>query len=154
MAVPAFGTLSMLAIAQEALYGTYGSGTITGPISIYDMVNGGNTNGSGNSYPTVNAGCDPNPTNRGYTYFTCQLKSSPNTSFGVWFTGTLANFGTGDTVYTDSGGNSTLSAGDYFVIAASGGINFRSFFGCSDQDCPSFTVNSSGVITSTACGCP
>jgi hypothetical protein len=66
----------------------------------------------------------------------------------------LANFGTGDTVYTDSGGNSTLSAGDYFVIAASGGINFRSFFGCSDQDCPSFTVNSSGVITSTACGCP
>ena len=37
MAVPSSGTLSMLAIAQEALYGTYGSGTITGPISIYDM---------------------------------------------------------------------------------------------------------------------
>ena len=54
MAVPGSGTLSMLNIAQEALYGTWGSGTITGPISLYDMVNGGNTNGSGNSYPTVN----------------------------------------------------------------------------------------------------
>jgi len=61
MAVPGSGTLSMLNIAQEALYGTWGSGTITGPISLYDMVNGGNTNGSGNSYPTVNTGCLPNP---------------------------------------------------------------------------------------------
>ena len=54
MAVPNTGTLSQLAMAQEALYGTYGSGTVTGPISLYDMVNSGNTNGSGNSYPTVN----------------------------------------------------------------------------------------------------
>ena len=61
MAVPTSGTLSMLNIAQEALYGTWGSGTITGPISIYDMINGGNSNGSGNSYPTVNDGCTPNP---------------------------------------------------------------------------------------------
>jgi hypothetical protein len=64
MAVPTSGTLSMLNIAQEALYGTWGSGTITGPISIYDMINGGNSNGSGNSYPTVNDGCTPNPVTR------------------------------------------------------------------------------------------
>tara|TARA_R110000796_G_scaffold80035_1_gene177281 strand:- start:24 stop:1142 length:1119 start_codon:yes stop_codon:yes gene_type:complete len=64
MAVPSSGTLSQLGLAQEALYGTYGSGTITGPISIYDMVNGGDLKGSGNSYPTVNDDCTPNPTTR------------------------------------------------------------------------------------------
>ena len=35
MAVPTSGAIIiMLNIAQEALYGTWGSGTITGPISI------------------------------------------------------------------------------------------------------------------------
>ncbi len=65
MAVPTTGALNMLNMAREALYGTWGSGTITGPISLYDMVNGGNTNGSGNSYPAINQGCLPNPANRG-----------------------------------------------------------------------------------------
>ena len=64
MAVPGSGTLSMKSIAQEALYGTYGSGTITNPISLYDMVNGGQANGSGNNYPTVNTACLPNPADR------------------------------------------------------------------------------------------
>ena len=67
MAVPSSGTLSMQSLAQECLYGTYGSGTITGPISMYNLVNGGNTGGgatSGNTYPTVNTGCIPNPANR------------------------------------------------------------------------------------------
>ena len=157
MAVPSSGTLSMQSLAQECLYGTYGSGTITGPISMYNLVNGGNTGGgatSGNTYPTINTGCDPNPTNRGYTYFTCQLSASPNTVYGTWFTGAFADFGKGDTVYTDSGGNTTLPAGTYFTTAASGGINFRNFFGCGNLDCPVFTVNSSGVITSTTCACP
>ena len=158
MAVPDSGTLSMQDIAQERLNSTYGSGSVTGPISMYNLVNGGNTGGavtSGNTYPAVNTGCDPNPTNRGYTYFTCQLSASPFTDFGVWFTGTLADFGVGDTVYTDSGGSGTLSAGTYFVTAASGDINFRSFFGCDGiNECPSFEVNSSGVITTASCGCP
>ena len=64
MAVPGSGQLSQLAMAQEALYGTYGSGSVTGPISLYDMVNGGNTNGSGNSYPAINTNCTPNPAQR------------------------------------------------------------------------------------------
>jgi hypothetical protein len=45
MAVPSSGTLTMLGLAQEALYGTYGSGTITSPIHMYDLVNGGNSAG-------------------------------------------------------------------------------------------------------------
>ena len=64
MAVPTSGTLSLKAIAQEALYGTYGSGTITNPIYLYDLVNGGNSAGSGNFYPTVNEDCLPNPAAR------------------------------------------------------------------------------------------
>ena len=64
MAVPTSGTLSLKAIAQEALYGTYGSGTITNPIHLYDLVNGGDLAGSGNSYPTVNEDCLPNPASR------------------------------------------------------------------------------------------
>ena len=69
MAVPTSGVLTMLGLAQEALYGTYGSGTITSPIHMYDLVNGGNSAGSGNSYPTVNTGCIPNPTNRNGVLF-------------------------------------------------------------------------------------
>ena len=63
MAVPGSGILSMKAMAQEALYGTYGSGTITGSIGLYALVNGGNQN-SGNTYPAVNQNCLPNPANR------------------------------------------------------------------------------------------
>ena len=64
MAVPTSGVLSMKAMAQEALYATYGSGTITGSIGLYALVNGGNQN-SGNTYPTVNENCLPNPATRG-----------------------------------------------------------------------------------------
>jgi len=63
MAVPTSGVLTIQGLAQEALYGTYGSGTVTPPIHIFDMVNGGNSHGSGNSYPLVNQDCLPNPVN-------------------------------------------------------------------------------------------
>ena len=69
MAVPSSGVLTLEGIAQEALYGTYGSGTITAPIHMYDLVNGGNSAGSGNSYPTVNTACIPNPTTRNGVLF-------------------------------------------------------------------------------------
>ena len=64
MAVPSSGTLSMQDIAQERLNSTYGSGSVTGPISMYNLINGGNTGGavnSGNNYPALNTGCDPHP---------------------------------------------------------------------------------------------
>ena len=61
--VPASGILSMKSMAQEALHGTYGSGTIVNPISLYDMTNGGQVNGSGDDYPVVNQDCLPNPAN-------------------------------------------------------------------------------------------
>jgi len=54
MAVPGSGTLTLLALAQECYYGTYGSGTITGPIVLSDLISGGNSGGSGMVYPPIN----------------------------------------------------------------------------------------------------
>ena len=105
MAVPNTGTLSQLAMAQEALYGTYGSGTVTGPISLYDMVNGGNTNGSGNSYPTVNTGCLPNPANRGSNQLTAVTDAMGAGSTTYYYNsniGDASNLSVGDYLYTDS----------------------------------------------------
>ncbi len=114
MAIPTSGVLSVYAMAQEALYGTYGSGTITGPISIYDMVNGGDSHGSGNSYPTVNDNCTPNPLERTAVplyqmYKSSQLNdgtpliSGPFTYYVNQDDATLASdLGDGDRIYSDS----------------------------------------------------
>ena len=57
MAVPSSGELLMRKLAKEKLYDDYNSAQgITGPISMYDLVNGGNTNGSGHSYDITNTG--------------------------------------------------------------------------------------------------
>ena len=76
MAVPGSGTLSMQDIAQERLNSTYGSGNVSGPISMYNLVNGGNTGGavtSGNTYPAINTGCTPNPADGGVALVTALL---------------------------------------------------------------------------------
>jgi hypothetical protein len=55
MAVPGSGELEMGSLAVEKLYDNYNStGVISGQVSMYDLVNGGNTNGSGNSYDATN----------------------------------------------------------------------------------------------------
>jgi len=73
MAVPSSGTLSMLDIAQECKHGTYGSGSITGPISMYNLINGGNTGGavtSGETYPTINTASTAHPLDAGFALLT------------------------------------------------------------------------------------
>ena len=74
MAVPATGPLSMKDMAQEALHGTWGTGTIINPISLYDLVNGGQLKGSGDNYPTVNENCLPNPATRGSSVSYVEIK--------------------------------------------------------------------------------
>jgi hypothetical protein len=55
MGVPTVGALSLRNIARERLYGNYGGGgTITLAVAMYDLLNGGQTGGSGNSYPPIN----------------------------------------------------------------------------------------------------
>ena len=62
MAVPT-SNISMLGIARELYYGNYSSsGSITGAISFYDLMNSGNSGGSGLSYPVWdNSPCSSNP---------------------------------------------------------------------------------------------
>lgn len=123
MAVPASGTLSQLAMAQEALYGTYGSGTITGPISLYDMVNGGNTNGSGNSYPTLNTNCTPNPVSSCGTYAAINSATNPaGDSITVYYRSDIysspSNFVNtiGAIAYSSSTGSTHYPVGNGYVF--------------------------------------
>ena len=72
MAVPTTGGISLRNLARERLYGSYGGGgTITGPVFMYDLMNGGDTAGSGDFYPPVNGNAGntdptlPNPPGAG-----------------------------------------------------------------------------------------
>ena len=149
MAVPASGQLSQLAMAQEALYGTYGSGTVTGPISLYDMVNGGNTNGSGNSYPTVNTGCTPNPATRGALQLTAGRddmgSDSPITLYYSSGIGNASNLQPGHILYTDS--NLTTPA-DLTCALQTGSSATTTICGSGDAT-SCIDTNSSGVITNS-----
>tara|TARA_Y100001972_G_scaffold29909_1_gene36836 strand:+ start:1376 stop:1933 length:558 start_codon:yes stop_codon:yes gene_type:complete len=130
MAVPTTGTLSMQDIAQERLNSTYGSGSVTGPISMYNLVNGGNTGGavtSGNTYPAVNTGCLPNPASRNAYVQLIELIKYTNNVAGTSHTfyidpseatspGDLAN---GDKLYTDADLTTVVAAhngfGNYYL---------------------------------------
>ena len=59
--VPSSGQLNLLGLAQECLYGTYGSGNVSSPIFIYDLIFGGNTHGSGEVYPQINLSSPSHP---------------------------------------------------------------------------------------------
>tara|TARA_B110000977_G_scaffold199432_1_gene286808 strand:- start:9097 stop:9582 length:486 start_codon:yes stop_codon:yes gene_type:complete len=51
MAVPSSGILTMLGLAQERKFSTYGSGFLPSPILMTDLINGGGLN----SFPALNA---------------------------------------------------------------------------------------------------
>jgi|TARA_R110000823_G_scaffold7338_1_gene26849 hypothetical protein len=155
MAVPTSGVLTLEKIAQEALYGTYGSGTITPPIYLYDLVNGGNSAGSGNSYPTVNDGCTPNPVERTYYQITLTLAESGNEQEITVFTtrNPITGLVTNDVLYVFVSGSYTAWTGasqtySYWIF------NQGTFFGCTSANCPSISVSSSGVVTTNGCQCP
>jgi hypothetical protein len=155
MAVPTSGALSMKDIAQEALYGTWGSGTITSPISLYDLVNGGNTGGSGNTYPTVNTNCTPNPADRSYYQITLTLAQSGNEIKTTVYTtrNPITGLVTNDVLYDFVNGSYTAWTGasqtySYWIFAQG------TFFGCTSSNCPNISVSSSGVVTTNGCQCP
>lgn len=164
MAVPNTGALSQLAMAQEALYGTYGSGTVTGPISLYDMVNGGDTNGSGNSYPTVNTSCLPNPASRGdYVQF-LQIRKYVNNSLDSTATYYLnpseaaspQNINNGDILYSDASLTTPVGAhsgtGNYYQQDPSNLTSAQKI--CGDDFLVNITTNGSGAMTRGDAGCP
>ncbi len=148
MAVPSSGTLSQLAMAQEALYGTYGSGSVTGPISLYDMVNGGNTNGSGNSYPTINTGCTPNPATRGSLQLTAVRddmgSDSPITLYYSAGIGNASNLQVGHVLYSDT----NLTTPYDLTCGLQTGSSATTTICGAGQVAGCIDTNSSGVITS------
>ena len=159
MAVPTSGTLSMLNIAQEALYGTWGSGTITGPISIYDMINGGNTNGSGNSYPALNQACLPNPASRNSSVLAdVEGPCCPYTTTADYYfnqnIGVASDLIVGDELFTDSSLTTTMPAGTYYQDNT---VNDDEHYCYVVNPCAGtyIQVNSGGVITALECDfCP
>ena len=159
MAVPSSGALSLLDMAQECAYGTWGSGSITNPISVRDLVAGGDSYGSGQSYPSINTNSSSYPPsstpvtfNSFYSYdkdaaasltsfmsSTVQSKSPCGLGSGLinqTYYSTSVSSGipaNGSSVYSDSGGSSALSngnykvgphslSGDYYHIVVSSGV--------------------------------
>ena len=62
------------------------------------MVNGGNANGSGNSYPTVNQNCTPNPADRG-TYNSFTIYGGGGGGITLYTTVALTVVGIGTIIY-------------------------------------------------------
>ena len=168
MAVPTSGAISLLGLAQEALYGTYGSGTITSPIHLYDLVNGGNTGGSGNYYPTVNTNCTPNPVTRGSTPLLQMYKVQQNqTTIGPITlyvnsteAATASALNDGDVLFTDSslqtlfGEWRTIVDGDYKYLYQITSNLTSSQRICPDS-CNQFETDSFSVVTINYCdACP
>tara|TARA_R110002012_G_scaffold301605_1_gene501944 strand:+ start:397 stop:855 length:459 start_codon:yes stop_codon:yes gene_type:complete len=149
MAVPTSGTLSQLALAQEALYATYGSGTVTGPISLYDMVNGGNTNGSGNSYPAVNQNCLPNPANRSSLELITVIAAMGGgvaTYYYNSYFGNASNLVVGNQLFSNSTLTTFMPADSY---SQTGTTSSKTF--CDQGGVGSLVVGQNGLITSISC---
>lgn len=174
MAVPTSGSLSMEKMAREAKHADYNGSQNMGTISMYDMMNGGNTKGSTISYPTLNTNCDPNPVgtlsnptevtivswpsfsnNDGGTY--------PNTLFQAWYEGTA---GTGTIFYANPCGTETIDDVNppvgtntgvlYWVCldtVCSQYYNTSTPMGCGSE-CVAFSLNTSSAVSSINCGCP
>ena len=53
MSVPTTGTISEKGLAQERLYGTYGSGTISNPVKMTELLSSGGLN----NFPAKNVAC-------------------------------------------------------------------------------------------------
>ncbi len=149
MAVPSSGSLSMLDLAQECYYGTYGSGSITGPISMYDLINGGSTNGSGMSYPTINLNSDPNPAERFYLTLTDVFQVMGASNFEVYYNksiGNASNLSVGDRLYLDCRLEIPYANADLYQAGSSATTTI-----CSSGNYALFQTDSNGDISNVTC---
>ena len=135
MAVPSTGTLTMLGIAQERLYNTYGSGTVSDPILMTDLINGGGDN----NFPALNTSSPSKPNtstphamNEWYGYdqdaasgyagnISNRSESSTNEACegldvetAVYKNGTSSTPAVGDYLFTNSGLSTNLVPGQGF----------------------------------------
>ena len=149
MAVPISGPLSQLKMAREAKHADYNGSQSMGIISLYDLVNGGQANGSTVDYPTVNQNCLPNPANRSLSSFTATIYGPTTNCVNIFYAGSLSNLTNGSQLYSSNGGAKNLTAGNYYVC------DNITVFGCTAY-CAAFVINSSNVVTSNSNGvcCP
>jgi hypothetical protein len=162
MAVPSSGVLDWTSLAQECLHGTYGSGTIEGCIGIKELVIGGQPCSHADTYSAVSGNAPPPDSstpyaaNEFYSYDKdfvvlsskrVYITSVPKPVFACGQTTTTLWYfpdstpAVSDQVYTNSGGTTTPSAGNYGycnTCLGNGTTDYR------------FTVNSSGIITAVA----
>ena len=147
MAVPgSSGTpeLSMLKLAREAKHGAYTGSQSMGVIHMYDLMNGGNTNGSTVSDPTLNTACDPNPDDCAGTeqYATLSGENPSGGSITVYYRSDIYSSASdfanseGAVAYSNNTGSARHSAGDGYVFIYSG---------CSNE----VNLNSNGQSTYT-----
>jgi len=147
MAVPSSGTLSMVKLAREAKYADYNGGQTMGTISMYDLTNGGNSNGSTISYPTVNTGCTPNPETRGSLQLTAVRDTmGTDSAITLYYSagiGDASNLQVGHTLYSDS----NLTTPYDLTCGLQTGSSATTTI-CGSGDATScIDTNSSGVIT-------
>lgn len=145
MAVPSSGALSMRGLAREKVYDNYNSTSTPSPkYSMYDLVNGGNTNGSGVSFDTTNTASTSYPDTStphkmsewysydhdavGYTAFGSTSSQGTSTAAcplsrnaTLYHNGSNEVPTTGDEVYSDAGGGTTVSSGYYGFCGGPGG---------------------------------
>ena len=148
MAIPTSGQLSILKMAREAKHGDYNGSQSMGRISLYDMVNGGNTHGSTVSYPTVNDDCTPNPADA-TTYNSFTIYSGGGSITTLYTTVALTAVTVGTIIYSSLSG-AVYTGGGGFIQGPSG----TTWFGGS-CNCPAISTNTTtGAVTSTGCSCP
>ena len=147
--VPGSGVLSMLKLAREALYGDYnGSGTITGSIGLYALVNGGNQN-SGNTYPAVNQDCLPNPANRSSLQLTTVVAAMGGGSSTYYYNsyfGNASNLAVGNQLFTNATLGSFVPGDSQTQDGTTGSTTI-----CDNGQILSLGVGSNGLITSITC---
>jgi hypothetical protein len=154
MAIPTSGQLSILKMAREAKHADYNGSQSMGLISLYDLVNGGQTGGSTVSYPTVNTGCTPNPADRGtYNSFTI-YSNTVGATITLYTTVALTSIGVGTIIYSSVSGQVYTGGGGF--IHGPNNVEFVSCGGTLAQGaCPRIVTNTTtGAVTSTSCDCP
>ena len=151
MAVPTTGTITMLGLAQEVAYGTYGSGTLAHAIRMSDLINGGGQN----FFPDIQTGCIPNPHTRNVLTLT-NVFTNLGSPFTLYYNGSIGvanQLSVNDFLFTDSSLTTPASSADYdsdfFQNAGSASTVI-----CSDEgedDGATFDTDSTGKITSIVC---
>ena len=165
MAVPLSGPLSQLKMAREAKHADYNGSQSMGIISLYDLVNGGQANGSTVDYPTVNTNCSPNPADRGSYVEVFQVYKYTNGTVAGPFTHYLnpAQAATAsaavntDILYSNAGLTTTVVAhgsgsNSYWYQLATGLSNDQLI--CGSNIGSAWDTTSTGAMSNKTCGQP